>query len=275
MLEVAAGTRVLAAAKAFNRDLKQGTRRGILVAMKIAISVSKKEKAKGAESPYFKAMVTAGAQPEELEVVTAADRPETLDGQYDGVLFCGGEDVDPDLYGERRHYDSVRVERERDEFELWLLGEAMEHRLPILGICRGIQLINVRFGGTLYQDLKSDPKVAEELKTDHKQSGSRSVTTHGVTVTEPESRLGQVFQGSCRVNSLHHQAIKHIGHGLKKTAYSEDGLVEAVEAADEYPFLVAVQWHPEEMTGDATQRKIFERFLSECRTAAGRRTSAG
>lgn len=241
--------------------------------MKIAISVSKKEKAKGAESPYFKALLAAGAQPNEIDEVTAADRAATLDGQYDGMLFSGGEDVDPDLYGERKHHESVHVERERDEFELALLNSAIDHRLPILGICRGIQLINVRFGGTLYQDLKTDIGISQELKSEHKQIGSRSDATHGVTITEPDSKLGEVLQGSCRVNSLHHQAIKHIGRGLKKTAYSEDGLVEAVEAADEYPFLVAVQWHPEEMAADAAQRKIFERFLAECRKAAERRAS--
>jgi putative glutamine amidotransferase len=246
-------------------------RRVILGPMKIAISVSKKEKARGAESPYFKALVTAGARPDELNLVTAADRTTALDGQHDGMLFTGGADVDPELYGEHKRYDFVHVERERDEFEMALMRSAIEQRLPILGICRGIQLLNVQFGGTLYQDLKTDPGIAEELKTDHKQHGNRTSPTHSVTITEPESRLGEVLRGSCRVNSLHHQAIKHIGHGLKKTAYSEDGLVEAVEAADEYPFLLAVQWHPEEMTADPEQRKIFERFLAECRRAAERR----
>jgi len=79
------------------------------------------------------------------------------------------------------------------------------------------------------------------------------------------------MQGSCRVNSLHHQAIKHIGRGLKKTAYSEDGLVEAVEAADDYPFLVAVQWHPEEMVDQPEQRRIFEQFIAKCRERAAQR----
>lgn len=242
--------------------------------MKIAISVSKKEKNKGPESPYFKALVAAGAKTEELDMVTAADRPEAMNREYDGVLFCGGEDVDPELYGERRRYDFVHVERGRDEFELALLDRAIENRLPILGICRGIQLINVKFGGTLYQDLKTDPRIAEELKADHKQPGDRSTATHGVTVTEPDSEIAHVLAGSCRVNSLHHQAIKHIGHGLKKTAYSEDGLVEAVEAADTYPYLVAVQWHPEEMIARSEQRKIFERFLGECsKVADGRRAA--
>src|SRR6202040_1694895 len=116
----------------------------------------------------------------------------------------------------------------------------------------------VKFGGTLYQDLQSDTDIGGG----HKQDTGRHESTHTVTLTEPASRLAEVFQGSCRVNSLHHQAIRRVGRGLKVTAYSEDGLVEAVEAADNYPFLVAVQWHPEEMADRPEQRRIFEQFLA-------------
>jgi putative glutamine amidotransferase len=235
--------------------------------VKIAVSVSEKERAKGSESLYFKALVAAGAQPEELEMLTAADWPRVRTGKFDGVLFAGGEDVDPALYGEGRKYESVHVNRERDDFEQRLLDLAWHRRLPILGICRGEQLINVKFGGTLYQDLSQD--VSPEFE--HQQTRSRSETIHTVTLTDPESRLANDFRGSCRVNSLHHQAIKRLGRGLKVTAHSEDGLVEAVEAADEYPFLLAVQWHPEEITAQPEQRRIFEQFVSVCRQAAARR----
>lgn len=234
--------------------------------MRIAISVSEKEKAKGTESPYFKALVATGARPEDLQLVTAADAARCRAEKFDGILFAGGEDVDPTYYDESKKYPSVHVDRARDEFELNLLDRALGRRLPILGICRGIQMINVKFGGTLYQDLKSDSAIERE----HKQPGSRSEPTHAVILTDPESKLASAFRGSCRVNSLHHQAVKRIGRGLKVTAHSEDGLVEAVEAADDYPFLVAVQWHPEEMAGLPEQRKIFEQFLTKCREAAGR-----
>ncbi|MEJ2009686.1 MAG: gamma-glutamyl-gamma-aminobutyrate hydrolase family protein, partial [Acidobacteriota bacterium] len=138
------------------------------------------------------------------------------------------------------------------------------------GICRGIQTINVRFGGTLYQDLKSETS----LERDHKQQGSRSEPTHAVTVTEPDSLLHAVFAGQCPVNSLHHQAVKRLGRGLKVTAHSEDGLVEAVELAEDYPFFLAVQWHPEEMFSEhAEQRKLFEQFVAHCRERAGKRTA--
>lgn len=235
--------------------------------MKIAVSVSEKEKAKGKESPYFRALVASGAKPDEVDLVSATDAGRARAKNYDGILFSGGEDVDPALYEEQKKHESVHVDRRRDDFEFALLDAAIDRRLPILGICRGIQMINVKFGGTLIQDIPSDT----ELERDHRQPGSRSDLTHTVTVTEPESALANVVAGSCRVNSLHHQAIRRLGHGLKVTAHSEDGLVEAVEAADDYPFLMAVQWHPEELADHPEQRKIFEKFIAKCREAAARR----
>ena len=236
--------------------------------MNVAISVSGKEKAKGSNSPYFQAMLKAGARPEEIQMVTASDAGKGLGADFDGILFTGGEDVDPGFYGERIKYDNVHADRSRDEFEFGLLAEGLKSGLPILGICRGIQLINVKFGGTLYQDLKSETA----LERDHKQAGSRSATTHPVTITDPDSLLYSFIQGSCMVNSLHHQAIKRLGRGLKATAHSDDELYEAIELADNYPFFLAVQWHPEELVGEhPEQLKIFQEFTARCRDREARK----
>jgi putative glutamine amidotransferase len=242
--------------------------------MRIAVSVADKEKAKGAESPYFRALLAAGADPKEIELVSASDAPRVRAEDYDGILFAGGEDVDPSFYGEEKRHNNVHDHRPRDEFEFSLLEGALARRAPILGICRGVQMINVKFGGTLYQDMKEDA----EPQFEHRQTDlgkSRQESTHTVLVTDAESSLGAIMQGACRVNSLHHQAVKRLGRGLKVTAHSEDGFVEAVESADAYPFLMAVQWHPEEMvSSSAEQREIFVRFVAKCREGAGQRASA-
>ncbi|TAM84571.1 MAG: gamma-glutamyl-gamma-aminobutyrate hydrolase family protein [Acidobacteria bacterium] len=240
--------------------------------MKIAISIPEKEKAKGQHSPYFKALTAAGARLEEIQMIMPPGNGLPSSGDFDGILLAGGEDVDPELYGEQIKYDSVKTNRVRDDFEVDLLEKGLQSRIPILGICRGAQLINVRFGGTLYQDLKSETA----LERDHRQQGSRSATTHSITVTEPDSVLRGAFAGMCRVNSLHHQAIKRLGRGLKVTAHSEDELYEAVELAEDYPFFLAVQWHPEEMVSEhPEQLKIFQDFVARCRERAVRNAATG
>ncbi|MFZ0962505.1 MAG: gamma-glutamyl-gamma-aminobutyrate hydrolase family protein [Terriglobia bacterium] len=239
--------------------------------MRIAVSVSEEEKAKGEESPYFQALLAVGAERSEIELLSASDAPRAHAEDYDGILFAGGEDVDPSFYGERKQHESVHAHRPRDIFELSLLKRALARRAPILGICRGVQMINVGFGGTLYQDMKEDA----EPQFEHRQTDlgkSPQDPTHTVLVTDTESGLGSIVQGACRVNSLHHQAVKRVGRGLKVTARSEDGFVEAVESAAEYPFLMAVQWHPEEMVSNSPeQREVFVHFLAKCREHAAQR----
>jgi putative glutamine amidotransferase len=236
--------------------------------MKIAISVSDKEKARGAESPYYKALLAVGVKPEELEVISPSQPSLPNIKDYDGVLFTGGKDINPKYYQEAVKYPNlVQIDAQRDAFEFELFDRAHRRGLPILGICRGIQMINVKCGGTLYQDLNSEAPVEHE----HMQSAPRPEPTHVVTLTDPESRLGETFEGSCLVNSLHRQAIKRLGRGLKVTAHSEDGLAEAVESADDYPFLIAVQWHPEEMVDRPESRQLFEKFVAHCRELAAQR----
>src|SRR5260370_39232208 len=117
------------------------------------------------------------------------------------MVVAGGEGVDACLCGEWKKCENVRVNRARDDFEFRLLDEARAQRLPVFGVCRGLQMINVKFRGTLYQDLEEQ----KDLK--HKQDEKRTETTHWVTVTEPESRLRKMLEGSCRVHSLRHQSV--------------------------------------------------------------------
>lgn len=200
----------------------------------------------GVNAAYVRALLGAGAVPLILSPLLGDDAAvRALDG-LDGVLLSGGEDVDPALYGDRAAAELWAPSRERDRFELTLLKEARRRGLPVLGVCRGIQLINVALGGTLYQDLPSQrPGPIEHLPT-----GRRGVRTHRIRL-EPDTRAADALGASeLTVNSIHHQAVRDLAPGLRATAWSEDGLIEAVEGADAQPWLLAVQWHPEELCAE-------------------------
>src|SRR2546426_10025749 len=141
--------------------------------MKIAISVSEKEKARGNDSPYYKALRDSGAAPEELELISAADSSRVRAGEYDGIVLGGGEDVDPALYGEQPKYHSIQVNRSRDNFERALLDHTRNSGVPVLGICRGVQVINVKYGGSPYQWLQGETRSGRE----HQQAGARPEPT--------------------------------------------------------------------------------------------------
>jgi len=183
--------------------------------------------------------------------------------RLDGLFLTGGVDVDPARYGEPRHERCGVLDPDRDEVETTLLRWAMADHKPVLAVCRGIQILNVACGGTLYQDL--DSQMPEGLKHDYfpQADGTphRDSLTHDVRV-EPGTRLGTCL-GSERtcVNSMHHQGIKRLADGLKVSARAPDGLIEGVEGTNGQ-FLVAVQWHPEELTDtQAGMRRLFTAFL--------------
>jgi gamma-glutamyl-gamma-aminobutyrate hydrolase PuuD len=237
--------------------------------MKIAISVSEQEKSKGEKSPYFRALCEAGAAVEELQLVAPAEDSHLRVEDFDGLLLAGGSDVDPVRYGEEIEAShSVRVDGERDEFEFRWLDRARRIQLPVLGICRGVQVINVTYRGSLYQDLEQDFKSDDAPAIRHRQPGTSPEMAHAVVVTDPESRLAKILPARCEVNSRHHQGIKRTGHGLRNTAHAEDGLVEALEAAEPDWYLLAVQWHPEDLVHLPEQRKLFEQFLAESKARA-------
>ena len=190
----------------------------------------------------------------------------------DGLLLTGGEDVEPARYGEAVRHATVESVPERDALELRLLEWALADGLPVLAICRGIQVLNVALGGTLFQDLPAE----RESGVEHDQSRAepavpRVEPSHPVTVLPGSVLAGIVGDGERPVNSMHHQGIKALAPSLFPVAYAPDGLIEAVEANDPAPsaFLVGVQWHPEELAvgGDRASRRLFEAFV----TAAAKR----
>ena len=190
---------------------------------------------------YVRSVERGGGLPLLLAPGRTDDVPELL-GRMQGLLLSGGSDVDPTLYGEERHSSVTQVIRERDDFELALVREALDRDLPILAICRGHQVLNVATGGTLIQDIPFQIAGA----VDHDPERERGTATHEVAVG-PGTKLRAILgRERVAVNSFHHQAVKETGRSLVVSARSvPDGVVEGIEAPDRR-FVIGVQWHPED-----------------------------
>ncbi|MET0621206.1 MAG: gamma-glutamyl-gamma-aminobutyrate hydrolase family protein [Thermoanaerobaculia bacterium] len=211
---------------------------------------------------YLRSLMEAGAPREAIEVVTPlspATRP------FDALLLGGGGDVDPARYG-RSTLDNgtVEVDPERDRIDFALFEQARRAGAPVLGICRGLQVVNVALGGTLVQD------IPEERPSDIVHARSREEKTrldHTVAIT-PDTRLAALAAAAeVRVNSRHHQAIETVAPGLAISGTSPDGLPEAVESAGD-AWVVAVQWHPENLAGDPVSSRLFADFVRAARERA-------
>ena len=213
----------------------------------------------GVNSAYVQSIVAAGAVPLILPpAIGAAHAMGAVDG-IDALLLSGGEDLDPSWYGAAASRDLGEVDRDRDLFELALFAAARQRGIPILGICRGIQLINVALGGTLWQHLPGERPSPVE----HDRRDARSARTHEISL-EGGSRAASVLgRTAMAVNSFHHQGIRDLASPLRASGWAEDGLVEAVEGPATEPWLLAVQWHPEEMLGDpvAPERGLFRALI--------------
>jgi putative glutamine amidotransferase len=212
---------------------------------------------------YVQTLTNAGAIPWLIPLVD----DETLRGIYDGldgVFLPGGADIDPATYGAEPHPLCDRTDRERDRVEVALARWALDEQKPVLGVCRGMQLINVAAGGSLYQDLAQ--QLPGSLKHDyfpfHGQSFARDYLAHEVEI-DAGSRLAQLLgAGTLKVNSMHHQGIRTLGRRLRRTAVAPDGLIEAIEGTGD-AYLLAVQWHPEALTdNDERTRELFSDFIS-------------
>jgi putative glutamine amidotransferase len=189
-----------------------------------------------------------------IPILDDDDRLRAIYERLDGIVFPGGADIAPEEYGEQPLDHLNVVEAPRDRTELTLAGWAYADDLPTLGICRGQQLLNVALGGTLYQDLRYQGVT----QVDHSDADgrARSAMIHRVRL-DPNSRLAQLIdETNIEVNSLHHQAIKTMAPRLRATGTSEDGVVEALES-DDRRFLIAVQWHPEEIDNLPWVQRLF------------------
>jgi len=212
---------------------------------------------------YILTLTSVGAIPWMIPLV--GDDRETLRGIYaelDGVFLPGGADVDPASYNEERHPLCDQSDPARDRVELTLIRWALEDRKPILGVCRGVQLLNLATGGTLYQDLNAQfPGSIKHDYFPHVGNYPRDYLAHTVRIAEGSRLGGLVGLPEIKVNSLHHQGIRTLGQGLVATAVAPDGLIEAVEVADDH-FAVGVQWHPEVLSdNDPAMRRLFEAFI--------------
>jgi putative glutamine amidotransferase len=213
----------------------------------------------GINQSYVRALAAAGCAPVLIPILDDEDRLRAIYDRLDGIVFPGGADVAPQEYGEAPIDNLNIIEAPRDRTELTLARWAFADDLPTLGICRGQQLLNVALGGTLYQDLRHQGVTTVE----HSDADGRARTAllHRVRL-DPGSRLAQLIdETSIEVNSLHHQAVKSVAPQLKVTGTSEDGVIESLES-DDRRFLIAVQWHPEEIDDLPWVQRLFAGFAS-------------
>lgn len=219
----------------------------------------------GTLSSYVRAVENAGGCPVIVYRVQDIDSIKPIVQLLDGIIFTGGTDINPLLYNELPKVGLQQVDTERDRFELNLVEWVLENtEIPILGICRGMHLLNILKGGTLHQDLIDEGVTS----TDHLLSESIPVTeySHNVNIST-HSKLYQIFNKNIvSVNSSHHQGIDKIGKDFEVVAFSDDNIIEAIEM-DQDRFVVGVQWHPEKLSEKYDeQQTLFNRFMELTRT---------
>ena len=213
---------------------------------------------------YTSALAAVGLVPAVLPPVSPELAVAALTGAA-GLVLTGGEDVDPAEFDEAPHPATGTPHAARDACELALGREAFVQRIPTVAICRGAQVLNVALGGTLVQDIPSQ----RPTRTNHDQSARRTKRVHDVAI-EPGSMLAHVVGATAiRTNSSHHQAVDRVAPSMKAVAHSPDGIVEALEPLDPAWWLVAVQWHPEELTAtpEDWDRRLFTAFADAVRDA--------
>jgi len=213
---------------------------------------------------YSEALEAAGAIPFHIALIPKAEYIAEILDDLDGILLPGSDsDVDPEYYCEEPHAKLGRVVPEKDQTDMMVLAEAEKRNLPVLGICFGMQALNVSRGGSLIQDIAS--QTDNPIK--HEQGIPRERNSHSIRIesgTILES-LAEKGSGPVRVNSHHHQAVKEVGKDLAATGWTNDGVIECIEDIRENRFVVGVQWHPElSWASDQLSKAIFEEFVRKC-----------
>lgn len=206
---------------------------------------------------YTQSVLAAGGVPTAIPVGVKEDAVATLIDRIDGLLVCGGPDIYPPLYGQEMQPGLGVVNHELDEMDFALVRSAVEAKLPVFGICRGIQVIAAAFGGELYQDI--DSQFPKDVL--HTQTAANNAFAHRIQI-EPNSHLARIVGDQpIWVNSHHHQAVKVPPEGFNAVAWASDHLIEAIEKTD-YPFCLGVQWHPEGTAPtDPASQHLFNAFI--------------
>ena len=210
---------------------------------------------------YVDSVVRSGGVPFIMPICEDENIIKKMIENVDGVIMTGGVDIHPFKFNEEPNPKIGEISKERDDFDFLIMKHAFEKNKPIFGICRGIQLINVFFGGTLIQDINSQ----KNTKILHSQTAPRDVATHKIKIKK-DSIIYDIFGTSAEVNSFHHQAIDKLSKDFKITSTANDGIVEAIEYKKKDRFIFGVQWHPECMTEkDEKMQNIFSMFVDICK----------
>jgi putative glutamine amidotransferase len=266
------------------RSSKALDRKGLINSPKIGVTAALREVTESiAQNPlgrfvrtdldYLKGVSEAGGVPVVVQPSLSLRGAEALLDGLDGLLLSGGPDLDPGYYGEDPIPELGTTIPQWDALEMALLSLAIRRGMPIFGICRGMQILNVALGGTLYQDVPS--QLGADV-IDHWQTTPKSHSTHEVEVLEDSYLAAITDRQTVEVNSYHHQGIKGLADSLMVAAHSADGVIEALESCDFCErWLVGVQWHPEGMRDpDSGQRNLFEAHVCAAERHASRRAAA-
>lgn len=211
---------------------------------------------------YIQAVKSAGGLPIVLPLVKSKPIIQEYVSLCDGFLFCGGGDITPLLFGEEPSAGLGSTDITLDLFQIRLMKVILESQKPVLAICRGMQILNVACGGTIYQDLNNvDFEVINHMQT----SLSRKDISHRVFFT-PKTKMHRFFGDFAFTNSFHHQAVHHLGHNLIASGSTGDDIIEAIEMPS-HPFAIGVQWHPESMLDTAPNMKqLFHALIHYSKT---------